>query len=130
MRRPLGHTEGRLWTLAIAVTAFTWFGLVAARAAGDDHNTGMANPIALVHAYDQFAGNAPADVVTLSLSNLRGLSSEALNAGGRVTVNLKTGSVDSVVDLLPGDASFDLWLIDNQAGFRRTTLADNGDSLM
>jgi cytochrome c peroxidase len=130
MRRLLGHTHGRLWTIAIAVVAFAWFGLVAARAAGDGQNTGMANPIALVHAYDQFAGTAPADVVTLSLSNLRGLSSEALNAGGRVAVNLNTGSVDSLVNLLPTDASFDLWLIDNQAGFRRTTLAEDGDSLM
>ena len=30
----------------------------------------------------------------LSLSNLRGLSDEAVNAGGRVSVNLASGTVD------------------------------------
>ena len=39
----------------------------------------------------------------LSLSNLRGLSGEAANAGGRVTVDLATGTVASLVELLPAD---------------------------
>jgi hypothetical protein len=48
----------------------------------------MADPVALVNAFDRFAaGGAPANIVILSLSNLRGVSSEAVNAGGRVQVN-------------------------------------------
>ena len=65
-----------------------------------------------------------------SLANLRGVSSEAVNAGGRVQVNLATGLVTSVARLLPADGSFDLWLIDNQSGPGLTTLADSSDLLM
>ena len=77
----------------------------------------MADPVALVSAFDRFAaGGAPANIVILSLSNLRGVSSEAVNAGGRVAVDLATGAVGSTVRLLPPGDTFDLWLIDNQPG--------------
>ena len=66
----------------------------------------------------------------LSLSNLRGVSSEALNAGGRVSVDLATGAVGSNVRLLPPGDTFDLWLIDNQPGPGHSTLADHGDGLL
>ena len=106
--------------------------LVAVGAAnGDPPNTGMADPVALVSAFDRSAaGGAPPNIVILSLSNLRGVSSEAVNAGGRVQVNLATGVVTSVARLLPAGGSFDLWLIDNQSGPGRTTLADSSDLLM
>ena len=81
------------WTVTIGVVVLAGFGFVAVRAAdGDLPNTGMADPVALVSAFDRFAaGGAPANVVILSLSNLRGVSSEAVNAGGRVQVDLATG---------------------------------------
>jgi cytochrome c peroxidase len=106
-------------------------GFVYARAAGGDAaHTGMADPAALVNAYDKIAaGDQSSTVVTLSLSNLRGISSEAINAGGRVVVDLATGTVNSFVRLLP-EETFDLWLIDNRAGHGRTTLAEHGDGLM
>jgi cytochrome c peroxidase len=120
------------WTRAACIAVLAWFGFVAVRAAdGDLPNTGMADPVALVNAFDRFAaGGAPANIVILSLSNLRGVSSEAVNAGGRVQVNFATGLVTSVARLLPADGSFDLWLIDNQSGPARTTLADSSDLLM
>lgn len=91
----------------------------------------MGDPVALVNAYDRFvAGGDHPDVVALSLSNLRGLSSEDLNAGGQVTVNLATGAVNSRVQLLPADGTFDLWLIDNIPGAGHTTFAQQGDGLM
>jgi cytochrome c peroxidase len=91
----------------------------------------MADPAALVSAFDRFAAGAPpANVVQLSVSNLRGVSNEAMNAGGRVAVTLTTGAVVSFVRLLPGDSTFDLWLIDNQPGPGNTTLAQQGDLLM
>src|SRR5262245_9380870 len=84
-------------TAALAIMALAGAGFVVTRAAGGDpRNTGMADPAALVAAYDRFAaGGASADVVTLSLSNLGGSSGEAINAGGRVAVDLKTGTVES-----------------------------------
>jgi cytochrome c peroxidase len=117
----------------VAVATVAWCGFVAARVVGDDNppNTGMADPVALANAYDRFAaGGDPPDVVTLSLSNLRGLSSEAVNAGGQVTVNLATGAVNSLVQLLPAGGTFDLWLIDNKPGARHTTFAQQGDDLI
>ena len=120
------------WTVTIGVVMLGGFGFVAVRAAdGDLPHTGMADPVALVNAFDRFAASgAPANLVLLSLSNLRGVSSEAVNAGGRVQVNLATGAVISVARLLPANGSFDLWLIDNQSGPGRTTLADSSDLLM
>jgi hypothetical protein len=121
-----------LWTGTIAVVALAWFGFVVAGAAvGDPQNTGMADPLALVTAYDRVAGDAsPVNVVSLSLANLRGVSSEAINAGGRVVVDLAAGSVESSVQLLPPGDTFDLWLIDNQPGPGHTTLAQHGDDLL
>ena len=120
------------WTGAIAVVILAGFGLVGVRAtSGDLSNTGMADPAALVSAFDRFAGSAPPpNIVQLSVSNLRGVSNEAVNAGGLVAVNLTTGAVASFVRLLPADATFDLWLIDNQPGSGHTTLAEHGDLLM
>jgi cytochrome c peroxidase len=117
----------------IVITAVVWCVLVAARAAvkDDPRNTGMGDPAALVRAYERFAsGEGPAEVVTLSLSNLRGLSSEAVNAGGTVTVNLAAGTVSALVQLLPQDEAFDLWLIDNKPSADETTFAQAGDDLL
>ncbi len=120
-----------VWAAATVVASLAWFGLVATRASvGDTPNTGMADPFALINAYDRsLAGPLSPGVVVLSLSNLRGLSGEAVNAGGRIVVNIETGTVDSIVELLPPDGSFDLWLIDNQPGPASTTLAQSGDKL-
>jgi hypothetical protein len=122
-----------LWIGTTAVATFAWCGLVAARVASDAArpNTGMADPAALVSAYDRFvAGDSTPDIVSLSLSNLRGVSSEAVNAGGQVTVDLTTGAVMSDVQLLPAEDMFELWLIDNQPGASRTTFAQDGDGLL
>ena len=61
------------WIRTIGVVALAWFGFVAVRAAGGDPpNTGMADPVALVSAFDRFAaGGAPANIVILSLSGVR-----------------------------------------------------------
>jgi cytochrome c peroxidase len=133
-----GHRFGMrrrraLWIGTIVVATVTWSGFVGARVASHDSrpNTGMAAPAALMSAFDRFAaGDSAPKIVSLSLSNLRGLSSEAVNAGGGVTVDLATGTVDSVVQLLPADDPFDLWLIDNQPGGGRTTFAEDGDGLL
>jgi cytochrome c peroxidase len=119
------------WSGAIVVAALAWFALVAAGAGGDPQNTGMGDPAALVNAYDRFAaGGAPPNLVRLSLSNLRGVSSEAVNAGGEVVVDLATGAVSSTVRLLPAEETFDLWLIDNRPAPGHTTLAQPGDGLI
>ena len=69
-------------------------------------------------------------LVTLSLTNLRGVTSESLNAAGLVTVDLATGAVTSVVQLLP-PGNFDLWLVDNRSRPGHTTLAgEDFDVLM
>src|SRR5262245_52511418 len=119
------------WTSASCMVVLAGLAFVAVSANGDPPNTGMADPVALVSAFDRFvAGGAPANVVILSLSNLRGVSTEAVNAGGRVQVNLATGAVGSNVQLLPVQEMFDLWLIDNQPGPGQSTLAEHGDGLL
>jgi cytochrome c peroxidase len=88
----------------------------------------MADPVALEKAFDT-AGDGGTSL-TLSLSSLRGVTAEALNAGGRVSIDLATGEVASTVQLLPAGENFDLWFIDNQPGSAQTTLADPSDLLM
>ena len=80
------------WTRASCIVVLAGLAFVAVSAHGDPPNTGMADPVALVNAFDRFAaGGAPANIVILSLSNLRGVSSEAVNAGGRVEVEPRDG---------------------------------------
>jgi len=120
------------WTKAVAVVVAAGFSFVAPGAAGGDPpNTGMADPVALVSAFDRsLSGPVPANGVLLALSNLRGVSTEAVNAGGRVAVDLTSGTVLSNLQLLPPAEVFELWLVDNQPHAGHTTLAEPGDSLM
>ena len=96
----------------------------------DPPNTGMADPVALVSAFDRFAAGAPRNVVILSLSNLRGVSSEAVNAGGRVVVDLRQAPWGPTSNYFRWATTFDLWLIDNQPGPGHTTLAEHRDTLL
>ena len=109
----------------ICVVAFSKFAFIAHSVEEDPPNTGMADPVALEHAFDRFvAADGGGSLVALSLSSLRGVTTESLNAGGRVTIDLATGVVASTVRLLPTDGTFDLWLVDNQPGAGHTTLAE------
>jgi hypothetical protein len=131
MRRnaPTSRTSSTL--IIMLAVGLTCGALVAVGADNGSPNTGMADPVALVSAFDRFAAaGTPPNIVILSLSNLRGMSSEAVNAGGRVGVDLATGAVGSNVRLLPPGDTFDLWLIDNQPGPGHSTLADHGDGLL
>ena len=94
---------------------------------GNQPNTGMADPAALIASFDRFRSGAGAATLVIPLSSLRGITSESLNAGGRVTIDLTTGSVVSQVRLMPPGVSFNLWLIDNRSGPGHTTLAEQHD---
>src|SRR5581483_11245232 len=91
------------WQRALLISLI--FLTLVAPAAMAQPNTGMADSTALISAFDKSLNSG--DVLTLSVSNLRGLSNEALNAGGRVIVNLATGVVTSNVTGLPSNGSFD-----------------------
>src|SRR5215831_11066517 len=88
-------------------------------------NTGMADPAALINAFDKFLKGVPSDgsqVLTMPLVALRGITSESMNASGRVMINLSTGLVTSNVRGLPPDGAFDLWLIGNRPAPGHTTM--------
>src|SRR5215471_13333533 len=88
-------------------------------------NTGMADPIALIGAFDKFLKGAPtggSHVLTMPLVALRGITNEAMNAKGQVTIDVSTGSVTSKVRGLPPNGSFTLWLIQNRPALGHTTL--------
>jgi hypothetical protein len=117
----------RSWSTGAVALALAWAAMVAVRADHEPRNTGMADASAFVNAFDRATAGDAGTVQILSLSNLRGLSSEPLNAGGSVRVDLTTGAVTSTVQLLPLDGVFDLWLVDNRPGPDHTTLADPSD---
>jgi len=120
-----------LWTAIICAITLPAFVFVVRSAEQDPPNTGMADPTALENAFDRFMeGGGGGSLLTLSLSGLRGVTSESLNAGGRVRIDLVTGTVASTVRLLPTDGTFDLWLIDNHPAPEQTTLAEPSDVLV
>jgi cytochrome c peroxidase len=116
-----------LVALAFAVLLF------GAAPVGNPPNTGMADPVALISAFDNFLRGVPAGgshILTMPLVALRGITNEAMNAKGQVTIDLSTGSVTSKVRGLPADGSFDLWLIENRPAPGHTTLAEPQDQLL
>jgi len=113
--------------------SFFCVALTADESIGNPPNTGMADPVALMNAFDQYVAGLPAGAGThlvMSLVALRGLTSESMNASGNVDVDLGTGSVWSQVQGLPADGAFDLWLIQNRPGPNHTTMADSHDLSM
>ena len=95
-------------------------------------NTGMADPLALMSAFDRYvtARSTVNSFLTLPLTGLRGLTSESFNAGGSVRIDLRDSVVYSEITGLPQDVLFDLWLIDNRAGAGHTTFAESHDVLL
>jgi cytochrome c peroxidase len=96
-------------------------------------NTGMADPAALVNAFDKYLAGLPAggaNTLVMSLVALRGLTSESMNASGSVSIDLSAGSVASQVHGLPVDGAFDLWLIKNRPAPGHTTMAEQQDQLI
>jgi cytochrome c peroxidase len=94
-------------------------------------NTGMADPVALMNAFDRYrAGLSGTQALVMPLVSLRGLTAESMNAGGNVRIDLTSGSVVSQVRGLPADGAFDLWLIKNRPGPGHTTMAEPHDVLM
>lgn len=96
-------------------------------------NTGMADPDALVSAFDRYlagiSANGSGNMLNIPLSSLRGLSSESFNAGGEARIDLGIGLLESQIRGLPVDEVFDLWLIDNRSGAGQTTFAESHDVL-
>jgi hypothetical protein len=97
-------------------------------------NTGMADPNALIRAFDRYVASlAPGggeQMLVMPLVALRGLTSESLNAGGSVTIDVGHGSVVSQIRGLPQDGAFDLWLMENRPAAGHTTFAEPQDLLL
>jgi len=107
--------------------------------AAETPNTGMADPAALIQAFDGYRGRLAGGgrTLTIPLVSMRGLTT-ADNAGGSVnltttptittrdaiSIDMAAGSVDSTVNLLPLRPSFDLWLVDNRVSPGHTTFAE------
>jgi hypothetical protein len=67
------------WIRTICVVALAWFAVIAVNADEDPPNTGVADPVALVTAFDRFAaGDDEGKLLAISLSSLRGVTSESL----------------------------------------------------
>jgi cytochrome c peroxidase len=106
--------------------------LAAASPVTNPANTGMADPVAFMNAFDTFLKKVPpgsGNVLTMPLVALRGITGEAMNASGKVTIDLAAGSVVSKVGGLPADGAFDLWLLKNRPGPGSTTMADAFEQL-
>jgi cytochrome c peroxidase len=114
----------------VVLLSFLGAALTADESVGNPPNTGMADPAALMNAFDKYVAGLPAGAGThlvMSLVALRGLTSESMNASGNVTIDLYAGSVFSPVSGLPADGAFDLWLIQNRPGPGHTTMAEPHD---
>ncbi len=118
-------------TIAMAIMAAA--GYVAMRPAPvvradseDAPNTGMADPATFAHLYGKWsAAQKPgASALDLYLLPVGGLSTESVNASGRVAIDLAGGSFEAVVVGLPA-GDWEVWLADNQG--TGSALPDAGD---
>ena len=104
-------------------------GSAATHHARNRTNTGMADPAALVTAFDRYlsglGAGGEARFLVMPLTGLRGLTSESLDAGGTLAIDFSDGSVVSQVTGLDGE--FELWVADNQPASGNSTLADASD---
>jgi len=110
----------------------TWSATLAS--AADTPNTGMADPVALISAFDQYAASLASTngghLLVAPLTTFRGITTGGLNAGGSVSIDLTTGLVTSKLMGMPAGESFDLWFVDNRPAPGRTTLAEPGDVML
>lgn len=106
--------------------------IVTLGTAAETPNTGMADPAALIAAFDKYVAGLAATggsrYLTLPLTTLRGITTPGFNAGGSVKIDLNTNLVTSNVTGLTG--AFDLWLIRNRPGTGASTLPDSQDSML
>ena len=98
----------------------------------DPPNTGMADPAAVIHAFDRFRSQLPdaGRTLVIPLTTLRGITSESLNSGGSVRIDMAAGSITSEVTGLPSTGVFDLWVIDNRPAHGHSTLAEPSDVMI
>jgi mono/diheme cytochrome c family protein len=127
-------TFRRRWRTAAFGVVFLTSLAFATIGSGREHstnppNTGMADPVALMNAFDRFAAGA-GRVLVIPLTGLRGVASESFNAGGSLSIDFADGSITSQVRGLQADGAFDLWLIDNKPATAHSTLADARDLLL
>ncbi len=131
MNRPRGIRSVKKTVLVSFACAVLSSG---AESVSNPPNTGMADPVALMNAFDRYLAGLPAtgglQVLVMPLVALRGLTSESMNASGKVTIDLNAGSVVSRVRGLPADGAFDLWLIKNRPAPGHTTMAEPQDQLV
>src|SRR5215472_10872958 len=115
--------------------------------AAETPNTGMADPAALINAFDQYLKDLPANgrcpepgaaqilkfraagILIMPLTTLRGvtagsINAKSFNAGGYACIDLGHGTVESELTGLPLDSEFDLWLVDNRPSPGHSTLAE------
>jgi cytochrome c peroxidase len=126
MRNVLGLTMA-----VLAGVGFAAFHSQAQEPSSGPSNTGMADPVALINAFDRFMMTSGGGArFSIHLVTLRGLTAEDLNAGGAVSIDFSTGSILSEVRGLPSGAFFELWLLDNRSGTSDSTFADPQDLLV
>lgn len=99
--------------------------------AAETPNTGMADPAALISAFDQYAASLASTngghLLVVPLTTFRGITTAGFNAGGSASIELTTGLVTSRLTGMPAGESFDLWLVDNRPAPGHTTLAEPRD---
>ena len=96
-------------------------------------NTGMADPAALISAFDHYQAAlpggfrpAPRDVAR----DPEGNHDQRLQCGRQRPNRSRTDLVTSTVKGLPLDSSFDLWLVQNKSGQGSSTMAEPTDVLV
>jgi cytochrome c peroxidase len=121
--------QSRNAAIAVALLAGLGFMVFSSQAqvAANPPNTGMADPTMLISAFDRFVSAGTGAPLVIPLVSLRGITREALNAGGRAAIDLVTGQVASQVHLMPPGEAFELWLMDNRPGTGHSTLPDPQD---
>jgi cytochrome c peroxidase len=96
--------------------------------------TSHGNADILLANYEKWKSNLRAlgndGKLVLALGPIRGMSKRFLNARGSVSLNLLDGSLTVAVDGLPATDIFDVWLVDNLPGPRKSVRPERGDAML
>jgi hypothetical protein len=119
---------------ACALATFIIAGNEPPRPTEEMASTGMGSEETLVARYKtweaSYVKTAGEGNILLPLTPSRTLSTEFVDAGGEVKINVISGMVDATVEGLPRSEGWDVWIIDNVSGPHMTVMPEAGDTMI
>jgi hypothetical protein len=97
-------------------------------------STGMGSADTLIARYQtweaSYVKSSGEGNIVLPLTPSRTLSTEFVDAGGQVKINVINGTIEAEVEGLPRTEGWDVWVIDNISGPNMSVMPEAGDAMI